>query len=542
MCENRFVWLPHLTHKVVADAQGYDLCAYAIALEGWRRGLTLRWHNKDSEKFKEMKTWYVDSPGRLFSLSTEDRTHYFFRSRGDKVTNQAVEIGGDKEETKTWLSRAGIPVPKGKRFNADAPNDDIIKYVSSTLGFPVVLKPTDGSFGRGVVTNITNKKDLKKALNNVRSNYSDVIVEQYIPGEDYRIYVVGNKVVGAIRRTPANVVGDGIHSIKELINLKNEERNQNPRLISCPIKIDREIEDFIKAEGYNLDSIPENGSRVFLREKSNISLGGDPIDVIDKLHPDIKNTAVQALNAVPGLVHGGVDLIVDENKPMSSASAVVLELNPTAQIGSLLYPMEGHAQDIPSAIIDYYFPETKKIKKERSRFYFDFKRALEPLQNKVASVVKVSPAPLGSVYTKKLILSNAVQSLNNQLCLKNEAQKRGLHGFIKSLDNGDMEVVVAGNQKGEIDRYKDFIQETGGEIVSEGNFEEPVKIGFEIQAEPKKLAEELRRLRQKLATIEKEKSRSERQLVRYRRSTSWKLTMPLRKTVDLAKNVVRLIK
>ncbi|MDO6658973.1 hypothetical protein Q4550_24320, partial [Anaerobacillus sp. 1_MG-2023] len=74
-----------------------------VALEGWRRGLTLRWHVKDSEKFKEMKTWFVDKPGQLFSLSSKDRTHYFFRTRGDKVTNEAVDTGRDKEKTKQAL-------------------------------------------------------------------------------------------------------------------------------------------------------------------------------------------------------------------------------------------------------------------------------------------------------------------------------------------------------------------------------------------------------------------------------------------------------
>lgn len=542
MCGNKPFWLPHLTREVVADAHGYDLCAYVIALEGWRRGLTLRWHTKDSEKFKEMKTWYVDTPGRLFSLSSKERTHYFFRSRGDKVTNGAVDIGGDKEATKAWLSQAGLAVPKGKRFGASVPNDEIIKYASSTLGFPVVLKPTDGSFGRGVITNIKKNKDLKKALNTVRSRYPDVIVEQYIPGEEYRIYVVGDQVAGVIRRRPANVVGDGLHSIKELIDLKNEVRSENPRLISCPIKIDEEIKSFIKAKGYTLDSIPEKGLRVFLSGKSNISLGGDPIEVTDKLHSDIKRAAVQALKAIPGLTHGGVDLIVDESSPKSSAQAVIIELNPTAQIGSLLYPMEGHAKDIPSAIIDYYFPETKNDKSQKSSFYFDFNYALEPLRNKAATVTKVSPAPLGQAFAKKYTVPNSAQNINFQRWLKKQAQQQCLHGFVNAIDKGNIEVVIAGNQRREIDRYKEFIkQKTGEEIVTE-NFDKPVKIGFDIKAGPKKLEEEWRRLKQSLSAIEREKNRVERQLMRYRQSTSWKLTKPLRQTADLAKNVRRLVK
>src|SRR5690606_35538729 len=106
-------WLPHLSNEIVADLHGNLLDAYAVALEGWRRGLTLRWHVKDSEKFKEMRTWFVDNPGQLFSLSNGERTHYFFRTRGDKVTNEAVDIARDKDRTKRVLSKAGIPVPEG---------------------------------------------------------------------------------------------------------------------------------------------------------------------------------------------------------------------------------------------------------------------------------------------------------------------------------------------------------------------------------------------------------------------------------------------
>src|SRR5690625_7535161 len=86
-------WLPHMEPEVVFETEGNYLDAYVVALEGWRRGLTLKWHVKDSEKFKDMKTWYVDQPGQLFSLHSEKKSHYFFRTRGDRVTNSAVENG-----------------------------------------------------------------------------------------------------------------------------------------------------------------------------------------------------------------------------------------------------------------------------------------------------------------------------------------------------------------------------------------------------------------------------------------------------------------
>ena len=93
-------WLPHLTPEVVSEIENNYLDSYVVALEGWRRGLTLKWHVKDSEKFKEMKTWFVDEPGQLFSLHSKDRSHYFFRTRGDKVTNEGVVLVMEKDATK----------------------------------------------------------------------------------------------------------------------------------------------------------------------------------------------------------------------------------------------------------------------------------------------------------------------------------------------------------------------------------------------------------------------------------------------------------
>src|SRR5690625_2826134 len=115
-----------------------------------------------------MKTWYVDSPGRLFSLSSDEKTHYFFRTRGDKVTNEAVEIGGDKAKTKEVLTEQNIHVPKGKQFSVDD-KEELIEYAKE-IGYPVVIKPTDGSFGRDVHTEIETDEQLILALEAIKQN------------------------------------------------------------------------------------------------------------------------------------------------------------------------------------------------------------------------------------------------------------------------------------------------------------------------------------------------------------------------------------
>src|SRR5699024_7711398 len=171
---------------------------------------------------------------------------------------------------------------------------------------------------------------------------------------EYRVYVVDDQVVAAYNRIPANITGDGMRTIEELIDAKNYERRQNARLNSCLIHMDVEIMDYITEKGYTLLSIPKRGEYIQLRKKTNVSSGGDPIDVTDELSEDIKKIAIDAVRAIPDLHHAGVDIIINEGDNIKQP-AVVLEINSTAQIGGILFPLRGKARNIPAAIIDYYF-------------------------------------------------------------------------------------------------------------------------------------------------------------------------------------------
>ncbi|WP_163969614.1 acylphosphatase [Oceanobacillus halotolerans] len=525
-------WLPHLSNEIVADAHGNLLDSYAVALEGWRRGLTLRWHVKDSEKFSEMRTWFVDNPGQLFSLRSKEKTHYFFRTRGDKISNKAVDIGRDKEKTKEYVKAADIPVPEGLQFSEEDSDEMIKEYVSS-IGFPVVVKPTDGSFGRGVISNITSMGELEDALTYVRSelNFPNVIVETYIPGKEYRLYVVGDQVVGAINRIPPNVVGDGKHSLKQLIDLKNDERSENPRLVSCPITMNEEVTNFLSRKELTLDDIPKDGEQVFLSGKSNLSLGGDPIDVYDELPQGIKDTAVKALHAVPGLEHGAVDLIIHPDKSPEEAG-YILELNPTAQLGGILYPMKGKSRDVPAAIIDYYFPETIDVKMNKGKTYFDLYEVLDPLHSREAVVTTVTPSPMGEIVAKKYTVSGDVQDIGYQRGLRKQAFERYLHGFVESLENGDIDVVVAGVDPEMVDDFRNGLLEDEERAhvtnITESAYEQPVKVGFEVRADLKTQLEELQRLKQEIEVTELDMKKAEVQRRKLQNSLSWRITKPIR--------------
>src|SRR5690625_676913 len=245
--QNQREWLPHLENSIPKEAWGYSVSMYSVALEGWRRGLTLKFINRNRRKSE-----------LYYSLSNKDREHVFTVSKGDKVTDEAIKICRNKHLTKKYLTKAGVPTPKGELFKKDVEDEEIIKYANE-LGYPLVIKPVDGTGGTGVIANIQNQKEFKEALKYVRydMNYPNVIVEEHYDGRGYRVYVIGNEVIGAFDRIPANVVGDGKHTVKQLLQLKMKERDKNPALFNRPIKIDKEMENLLKDQGYNLDSIPE---------------------------------------------------------------------------------------------------------------------------------------------------------------------------------------------------------------------------------------------------------------------------------------------
>ncbi|MCK0470259.1 acylphosphatase [Halalkalibacter sp. APA_J-10(15)] len=529
-----------LDSNVLEGAYGHLMCPYLIALEGWRRGLSLKWYSKESGHFANMKVWYVDEPGRLFSLSSEDRTHYFFRSRGDKVTNQGVELASNKELTKEELGKAHVPIPRGETFNSRNNLNEIITKCQD-IGFPLVVKPVDGSFGKGVKTNITNEKQLEEAVIFVRDemNYNEIIVERYIEGADLRLYVVGDEVVGAIQRKPAHVIGDGVNSIKDLIYNKNESRKQHPRLRSCLIKEDDELKHFLNERGYYLESIPKEGEVVVLRETANISLGGDSLDVLDIIPSQIKEIAINAIKAVPGLLHGGVDLICDmENVD----NTVVIELNPTSQIGSLVFPLEGKSRDIPEAIIDFYFPETKN--KKKSNFFFNYKKVLLPLSTGVSSEVEVADAPLGDVYALKYKVYGRVNNVSYHQWLRKTAFELGLDGYVDNISNESIDIIVAGTNKESVEGFQNHLYQSNHDIeifkIDPIPWSKPICIGFDIHAELKEIKYEIKKVNKKIEKIEKQREKAEAKYLALYQSRLWKLTRPIRFTIDLLKRIKKI--
>ncbi|GEL08351.1 acylphosphatase [Salisediminibacterium halotolerans] len=529
-------FLAHLPEEVVMDARGYEFDAYLVALEGWRRGLTLKWYTKDAAEFSGMNIWNVDHPGKLFSLSDGEKTHRFFRTRGDRVSEQAVKECMDKETAKTKLSANDVPTPAGERVKTDLTAEDLI-VTAEKIGFPVVLKPVDGSFGRGVYTDLRDQDSLIRCWNEVReeSATKEYLLESHVEGDEYRVYVVQGRTVGIMRRDPANVTGDGKQTIEQLIEEKNTLREANPRLFSCPIIINNDVKRHLDLQGHSLTSVPENDAMIQLTKKSNISLGGDPEGIEVEEMTAVATAAEGAMRAFEGLINGAVDVIWDEE----SGNLAVLEMNPTAQIGSLVFPMSGVAHDIPKAIIDEYFPETADCVIERERLYFDFADVLYPLKSHTARSSTVAHAYTGELTAKQYTVYGDVQEIDYHRGLRKQAFERGLSGFVMNLEDGAIEVVVIGSDETAVLDYEQALWEdperSEVEYVEVTDYNGPIKIGFETKSDMKMQLQELDTLRIEIEQMEQEYKKESKLNQKLRNSWSWRVSYPIRLAGDVSK-------
>jgi cyanophycin synthetase len=265
----------------------------------------------------------------------------------------AETIAQDKELTKKLLDAAGVPVPLG-RTALDA--DDAWK-IACEIGLPVVVKPKDGNQGKGVTVNVTTREQLIAGFNTAKEFRDDVLVERFLPGHDFRLLVVGNKLVAAARREPPNVIGDGTHSVRELVELVNKDprRGTGHATSLTKIRFDDIALASLETQGYTADSVPLKGTRVVLRNNANLSTGGTATDVTDDVHPEVAARAIAAAQMI-GLDICGVDVVCESViKPIEDQHGGVVEVNAAPGLRMHLTPSFGKGRDVGEAIVSTMF-------------------------------------------------------------------------------------------------------------------------------------------------------------------------------------------
>lgn len=303
---------------------------------------------------------------RGYAVDVIDRDDQFIRVRNGHQTEyvkQATKTSKDnyvsvlmmenKTVTKHVLAEHGIDVPSGVELRDE---DDLRSVWTTFAGRPIVLKPKSTNFGIGIhiFKDGTTLDEALESFHHAKTFDDVVLLETFLPGKEYRFLVIGDEVAGILHRVPANVNGDGVSTIRELVAKKNEDplRGKGYKTPLEKIEIDDIVVAFLRPQGKTQDSVLADGERVFLRENSNISTGGDSIDYTDRIADSYKQIAVAAAKAV-GATICGVDMMIPSLEREGDYGIIELNFNPAIHIHS--FPYEGKERPIGETVLDLLF-------------------------------------------------------------------------------------------------------------------------------------------------------------------------------------------
>jgi cyanophycin synthetase len=266
----------------------------------------------------------------------------------------AVQTAGDKDLTKRLLSEVGVPVPRGAVVRTV---DQALEHAARIKG-PVVVKPLDGNHGRGVNLDLRTPEQVRWGFDQAVRHSRRVLVEEQFVGSDHRILVVGGEVVAVAERVPAQVVGDGGSTVKQLIEVVNRDprRGDGHEKVMTRIVIDDHVREMLGRVGLDLESIPAEGVVVALRATANLSTGGSAIDRTDDIHPDNAAIARRAALTV-GLDVAGIDFVApDIRRSVRETGGGVIEVNAAPGFRMHLEPSEGQSRDVARAVLANLYP------------------------------------------------------------------------------------------------------------------------------------------------------------------------------------------
>jgi len=291
--------------------------------------------------------------GSMVQFGWGSRQRRIQAAETDCTSAISQSIAQDKELTKKMLDAAGVPIPFGRPVQ----DEEDAWAAAQEIGLPVVVKPQDGNQGKGVTVNVASREHLQIAYLAASAVSSSIMVERYLPGHDFRLLVVGGKMVAAARRDPPQVIGDGIHTVKELVEIVNSDprRSEGHATALTKIRLDEIALARLSIQGFSTNSVPPKGSRVILRNNANLSTGGSATDVTDDVHPEVAARAVAAAQMI-GLDICGVDVVCDSLlKPLEAQGGGVIEVNAAPGLRMHLQPSYGKARPVGEAIISTIF-------------------------------------------------------------------------------------------------------------------------------------------------------------------------------------------
>ena len=267
-----------------------------------------------------------------------------------------VDIASDKSLTNRLLDSAGLPVPRSETVETE----EETVAAAKRLGYPCVVKPLDGNHGRGVHLDLRSEEDVRAAFHgaSAESRSGDLVVETYVAGNDYRCLVIGGKVAAIAQRVPASVTGDGSHTVRELVDIANQDprRGIGHEKVLTRIRVDEAAIALVAAQGFEIDRVPPKGAWIKLALTGNMSTGGTSIDRTLEAHPDNAEIAETAAQIV-GLDVAGIDFICpDIATPVRETGGAIVEVNAAPGFRMHTHPTEGEPQYVARPVIDGLFP------------------------------------------------------------------------------------------------------------------------------------------------------------------------------------------
>jgi cyanophycin synthetase len=290
--------------------------------------------------------------GSLVQFGWGAKQRRIWAAEVDATSAVSESIAQDKDLSKRLLQSAGVPVPVG------APVDSVDEAwaVAEEIGLPVVVKPLDGNQGKGVTVNVVTREHMEIAYK-AAEDIGQVMVEKFLPGSDYRLLVVGDKLIAAARRDPPHVIGDGRLTVKQLVDKVNADpkRGDGHATSLTKIRFDDIAVARLVQQDLNPESVPEKGRRVILRNNANLSTGGTATDVTDDVHPEVAARAIAAAQVV-GLHVCGVDVVAESVlRPLEEINGGVVEVNAAPGLRMHLSPSYGKGRNVGEAIISHLY-------------------------------------------------------------------------------------------------------------------------------------------------------------------------------------------
>ncbi|MET4580334.1 cyanophycin synthetase [Ottowia thiooxydans] len=292
--------------------------------------------------------------GSLVQLGWGSKQRRIQAAEVDRTSAIAESIAQDKDLTKKLLHAAGVPVPMGRPVSDEQDGWN----AALELGLPVVVKPQDGNQGKGVTVGVSDRAHFNIAYE-AAVKYGGVMVETFLPGHDFRLLVVGNKLVAASRRDPPLVIGDGVQTVRQLVDEVNKDPRRGDGHASSLTKIrfDTIAEARLAAQNLTPESVPVKGQRVVLRANANLSTGGTATDVTDSVHPEVAARAIEAAQ-MTGLDICGVDVVCETViKPLEEQNGGIVEVNAAPGLRMHISPSFGKGRDVGEAVMSHMYPD-----------------------------------------------------------------------------------------------------------------------------------------------------------------------------------------